>query len=78
MPEQLWATTMDPSKRTLRRLTVEDAAATSAVFSLLMGQQACPPSPARPGAGCALIPAQGCASYSAALALLLYCCWIWS
>ena len=25
MPEQLWATTLDPTKRTLRRLTVADA-----------------------------------------------------
>lgn len=39
MPGQLWDTTMDPSKRTLKRLTVEDAAEASAVFSLLMGHQ---------------------------------------
>lgn len=39
MPDQLWDTTMDPSKRTLKRLTVEDAAEASAVFSLLMGHQ---------------------------------------
>lgn len=37
MPEQLWNTTMDPSKRTLKRLTVEDAAEAAAAFSLLMG-----------------------------------------
>eukprot|EP00208_Stichococcus_sp_RCC1054_P002844 CAMPEP_0206138648 /NCGR_PEP_ID=MMETSP1473-20131121/3463_1 /ASSEMBLY_ACC=CAM_ASM_001109 /TAXON_ID=1461547 /ORGANISM="Stichococcus sp, Strain RCC1054" /LENGTH=763 /DNA_ID=CAMNT_0053532137 /DNA_START=195 /DNA_END=2486 /DNA_ORIENTATION=+ len=42
MPGQLWDTTMDPSKRTLKRLTVEDAAEASAVFSLLMGHQVAP------------------------------------
>lgn len=43
MPEQLWATTMDPSSRTLKRLTVADAAEASDVFSLLMGHQVPPP-----------------------------------
>ncbi|KAH9315663.1 hypothetical protein KI387_024290, partial [Taxus chinensis] len=39
MPLQLWETTMDPSTRKLKQLTVEDAAETNVVFSLLMGNQ---------------------------------------
>ena len=58
MPEQLWATTMDPSSRTLKRLTVADAAEASDVFSLLMGHQVPPaPPPSPPGsAPCAPLP----------------------
>lgn len=35
--EQLWATTMDPIRRTLRQVTIESAAEADRVFSMLMG-----------------------------------------
>lgn len=42
MPEQLWATTMNPATRTLRKLTLEDAAEASHMFALLMGDKVGP------------------------------------
>ena len=38
-PHELWETTMDPEKRTLRRITLEDASRADQVFSVLMGEQ---------------------------------------
>jgi DNA gyrase subunit B len=40
--EQLWRTTMDPDRRTLLRVTVEDEKDTGRLFSLLMGNQTDP------------------------------------
>ena len=37
--EQLWETTMDPARRTLVRMKVEDAVEADRLFSLLMGEQ---------------------------------------
>jgi DNA gyrase subunit B len=37
-PDQLWTTTMDPETRTLRQVSIEDAAAADRMFSVLMGE----------------------------------------
>ena len=38
-PEELWETTMDPERRTLRRITLEDARRADEIFTILMGEQ---------------------------------------
>ena len=40
--EQLWETTMDPSRRLLRQVTIENAAEAERTFSMLMGDDVPP------------------------------------
>ena len=37
--EELWETTMDPERRTLRRITLDDAQRADEIFTILMGEQ---------------------------------------
>lgn len=41
-PDQLWDTTMDPAKRALKRVNIEDAAEADRVFEMLMGDEVPP------------------------------------
>lgn len=40
--EQLWATTMNPENRTLRKITIDSGAEADRVFSMLMGDEVPP------------------------------------
>jgi len=40
--EQLWATTMDPERRTMQQVTIENAAEADHIFSMLMGDDVPP------------------------------------
>ena len=41
-PEQLWSTTMDPSRRSLKLVSIESAAEADHLFSMLMGDEVAP------------------------------------
>jgi len=41
-PEQLWETTMDPSRRTIIQVSLEDAASADSTFDMLMGSDVPP------------------------------------
>ncbi|NJN25512.1 MAG: DNA topoisomerase (ATP-hydrolyzing) subunit B [Cyclobacteriaceae bacterium] len=41
-PEQLWSTTMDPERRSLKLVTIESAAEADHLFSMLMGDEVAP------------------------------------
>jgi DNA gyrase subunit B len=41
-PEQLWFTTMDPSQRSLKQVSIESAAEADHLFSMLMGDEVAP------------------------------------
>jgi len=40
--DQLWETTMDPSRRTLKQVTIDSAAEADRIFSMLMGDEVAP------------------------------------
>jgi DNA gyrase subunit B len=41
-PEQLWETTLDPERRVLKRVEIEDARMASEVTEMLMGSEVPP------------------------------------
>jgi DNA gyrase subunit B len=41
-PEQLWSTTMDPERRSLKKVSIESAAEAEHLFSMLMGDDVAP------------------------------------
>ncbi len=41
-PSQLWETTMDPQKRVLLAVKIEDAKAADRIFDILMGEEVLP------------------------------------
>jgi DNA gyrase subunit B len=41
-PEQLWETTMDPTRRSLKIVNIESAVESDHLFSMLMGDEVAP------------------------------------